>query len=174
VALEADDTRLEAAARSRVPGHRAGVGPVAHLVSVDPHSRAAAGGGERRHARRGGVEEVDRGEPPVVFGDGEQSRDFIYVENVAAANVLAAGAGDIPGGILNIAGGRGTTVNELAARINTILKARLAPVYAPERTGDIKHSYADISAARARLGFEPVVFFEEGLERTIRWYKERS
>lgn len=115
-----------------------------------------------------------RGEPPVVFGDGEQSRDFIYVENVAAANVLAAGAGDIPGGILNIAGGRGTTVNELAARINTILKARLAPVYAPERTGDIKHSYADISAARARLGFEPVVFFEEGLERTIRWYKERS
>lgn len=115
-----------------------------------------------------------RGEPPVIYGDGEQSRDFIYVENVAAANVLAAGAGDVPGGVLNIAGGRGTTVNELAARINAVLKTNLAPVYAPERTGDIKHSHADISAARARLGFEPAVLFEEGLERTVRWYKERS
>jgi UDP-glucose 4-epimerase len=115
-----------------------------------------------------------RGEPPVIYGDGEQSRDFIYVENVAAANVLAAGTGDVPGGVLNIAGGRGTTVNELAARINAVLKTNLVPVYAPERTGDIKHSHADISAARARLGFEPAVPFEEGLERTVRWYKERS
>ncbi len=113
------------------------------------------------------------GEPPVIYGDGEQSRDFIYVGDVAEANLLASAAPGLRGEALNIARGSGTTVNVLAAGINAVLGTRIVPVHEAGRPGDIRHSYADISAAAERLGFRPSVPFEEGLDRTIRWYRER-
>jgi nucleoside-diphosphate-sugar epimerase len=114
-----------------------------------------------------------RGEAPAIHGDGEQSRDFVYVGDVAEANMLAAAAPGLRGEAMNIARGSGTTVNALAARINTVLGTRLVPVREAGRPGDVRHSYADISAAAERIGFRPSVPFEEGLERTIRWYRER-
>lgn len=114
-----------------------------------------------------------RGEAPAIYGDGEQSRDFIYVEDVAEANVVAAAAPGLRGEALNIARGAGTTVNALAARINAALGTHIVPVHEAERPGDVRHSYADVSAAAERLGFRPAVPFEEGLEKTIRWYRER-
>jgi nucleoside-diphosphate-sugar epimerase len=114
-----------------------------------------------------------RGEPPVIYGDGEQSRDFIYVGDVAEANLLAAAAPGLRGEAMNIACGSGTTVNTLAALINAVLGTRIAPVHEAARPGDVRHSYADISAAAERLGFRPFVPFEEGLEKTIFWYRER-
>jgi nucleoside-diphosphate-sugar epimerase len=113
------------------------------------------------------------GEAPVIYGDGEQSRDFIYVGDVAEANLLAAAAQGLRGEAMNIACGSGTTVNALVAGINAILGTHIAPVHEAARPGEVKHSTADISAAGERLGFRPSVPFEEGLERTIRWYRER-
>jgi nucleoside-diphosphate-sugar epimerase len=114
-----------------------------------------------------------RGEAPAIHGDGEQSRDFIYVEDVAEANLLAAAAPSLRGEAMNIACGSGTTVNALAEKINAALGTRIAPVHEAGRPGDVRHSTADISAAAERLGFRPAVPFEEGLEKTIRWYRER-
>ncbi len=114
-----------------------------------------------------------RGEAPDIHGDGEQSRDFIYVGDVAEANILAAAAPGLRGEAINVASGEGMTVNALAAKINAVLGTRLAPVHGAERRGDVRHSVADVSAAEARLGFRPAVPFEEGLERTIRWHRER-
>jgi nucleoside-diphosphate-sugar epimerase len=113
-----------------------------------------------------------RGEAPAIYGDGEQSRDFIYVGDVAEANILAAAAPGLRGEAMNIARGAGVTVNALAARINAVLGTRIAPVRTAARPGDVRHSYADISAAAERLGFRPAVPFDEGLERTIRWHRE--
>lgn len=114
-----------------------------------------------------------RGEPPGIHGDGEQSRDFIYAGDVAEANILAAAAPGLRGEAMNVASGEGTTVNALAARINAALGTRITPVNVAARSGDVRHSTADISAAAERLGFRPAVPFEEGLETTIRWFRER-
>jgi nucleoside-diphosphate-sugar epimerase len=119
------------------------------------------------------ISKLLRGEAPAIHGDGEQSRDFIYVGDVAEANLLAAAVPGLRGEAMNIAHGSGTTVNALAALINAVLKTHIVPVHEAGRPGDVRHSYADISAASERLGFRPVVPFEEGLERTIRWYRER-
>lgn len=115
-----------------------------------------------------------RGEPLVIHGDGEQSRDFIYAEDVAEANILAGAAPSLQGEALNIASGTGMTLNALAARIMDVAGARLAPVREAARPGGIRHSRADITKAADKLGFRPAVPFEEGLARTIRWYRERS
>ncbi len=114
-----------------------------------------------------------RGEAPGIHGDGEQSRDFIYVGDVAEANILAAAAPGLRGEAINVASGEGMKVNALAAKINAVLGTRLAPVHGAERRGDVRHSAADVSAAAERLGFRPAVPFEEGLETTIRWFRER-
>jgi nucleoside-diphosphate-sugar epimerase len=113
-----------------------------------------------------------RGESPVVFGDGEQSRDFTYVENVVEANLKAAEAPELRGEVLNVACGESVTVNQVIAMMNELLGTDIAPRYEPERPGDIKHSWADISLARRLIGFEPVVDFREGLKRAFQWYRE--
>jgi nucleoside-diphosphate-sugar epimerase len=113
-------------------------------------------------------------EPPTIFGDGRQSRDFTYVANVVRANLLAAEAPKGSGEIFNIACGVRTTVNELARKINRVLGTSIPPVYDKPRPGDIRHSFADISRAKKLLRFDPSVSFEEGLERTIRWHRERT
>ncbi len=111
------------------------------------------------------------GRRPVIFGDGEQSRDFCYVANVVEANLLAAHQPDVAGEVFNIAAGERYTVNQLVAMLNERLGTDLQPEYAPERVGDMRHSLADLTAARENLGYEPQVDFREGLERTVAWYR---
>ncbi len=110
--------------------------------------------------------------PPTVFGDGEQSRDFTYIENVVEANLLAAGAPEVHGEVVNIACGQSVTVNEIIRKVNELLKKDIKPVYTDPRPGDVKHSLADISLAKEIIGYEPKVYFDEGLKRAIDWYKE--
>lgn len=105
-------------------------------------------------------------ERPVIYGDGEQSRDFTYIENAIEANVLAA-EGDVTGEAFNVGTGGRVTVNELVERINDQLGTSITPIHDDPRPGDVRHSHADISKARELLGYEPVVTFDDGLERTI-------
>jgi UDP-glucose 4-epimerase len=111
------------------------------------------------------------GERPVIFGDGEQSRDFTYVANVVAANLLAMDAPGVAGRIYNVACGERITVNRLVAELRDLLQSDVEPVYAAPRAGDIPHSLADLGRARAELGYEPAVKLREGLERTIEYLR---
>jgi nucleoside-diphosphate-sugar epimerase len=106
------------------------------------------------------------GEQPVIYGDGEQSRDFTYIENAIQANVLAA-EGEVTGEAFNVGTGGRVTVNELVESLNSQLGTEIDPIYDDPRPGDVPHSHADISKARELLGYEPAVSFEEGLEHTI-------
>jgi UDP-glucose 4-epimerase len=106
-----------------------------------------------------------RGEPPVIFGDGKQSRDFTYVENAVRANLLAAEAPRVSGEVLNVACGARVTLLELVEHLNRLLGTRLDPVFAPRRPGDVRHSQADLTRAAALLGYHPTVDFPEGLAR---------
>jgi len=115
------------------------------------------------------------GKPPVIYGDGNQSRDFTYVENVVAANLLAREAPGIGGRVFNIACGRRVSVNELLSRLQEISGIRISPRFEAARAGEIRHSLAAIGQARAHLGYEPRVGFEEGLAATWEWLrKERT
>jgi len=120
------------------------------------------------------ITKILAGEAPTVYGDGEQSRDFTYVGNIVEANLLACRAPAASGGIFNVACAEQVTVNTLIEKINALLGRTVRPAYADPRPGDIRHSFADIEAARAGLGFEPKVGFEEGLRKTIAWYQERT
>ncbi|MEE8587506.1 MAG: SDR family oxidoreductase [Acidobacteriota bacterium] len=112
-----------------------------------------------------------QGKPPVIYGDGGQSRDFVHVEDVVSANLLAARSRQ--GGLsLNIASGRSHDLNQLLALLNTILGRDLKPVHQAARPGDIRRSEADIRLARQRIGFVPRTGFEEGLRRTAATYRE--
>ena len=115
-----------------------------------------------------------KGEPPVINGDGQQSRDFTYIDNVVHGNLLACSAPEASGQVINLAAGGRIRINKLAEKLNAIIGSQLEPVYAPERPGDILHSQADISKARALLGYEPIVDFAEGLRRTVNWYRHTS
>jgi UDP-glucose 4-epimerase len=112
------------------------------------------------------------GKQPTIYGDGEQSRDFTFVADVVQANCKAATApsAECAGRVFNIACGRRATLNETYRILQTLSGYQGPPAYAAERAGDIKHSLADISAARQALGYEPQVSFEEGLRRTVEWY----
>jgi nucleoside-diphosphate-sugar epimerase len=114
-----------------------------------------------------------RGERPTIFGDGEQGRDFTYIDNAVSANLLAmaAPADRVAGGVFNIACGERHTVNKTFRVLAELLNFKDEPVYAAPRTGDIQDSLADISAARAAFGYEPRISFEEGLRRTADWYR---
>ncbi|MBI4507234.1 MAG: SDR family oxidoreductase [Chloroflexi bacterium] len=114
-----------------------------------------------------------RGERPTIYGDGLQSRDFSYVANAVHANLLAAEADGLAGQAVNIATGRRYTLLDLVAALNRLLGTSIAPRHAPPRPGDVRHSLADTSAAAALLGYQPQVDFEEGLRRTVAWYRER-
>lgn len=108
-----------------------------------------------------------RGEPPTIHGDGEQSRDFTYVADAVAANLAAADAPGAPGHVINVAGGRRITLNELLAAIQRIVGSAVVPVHGPPRPGDVRDSLADLGRARALLGWQPAVSIEQGLARTI-------
>ncbi|MEW5902085.1 MAG: GDP-mannose 4,6-dehydratase, partial [Acidobacteriota bacterium] len=114
-------------------------------------------------------------ERPHVFGDGEQSRDFTYVANVVEANLRAVEASpDAVGEVFNIACGERTTVNALLREIGELTGRSVEPFYDDPRTGDVRHSSADISKAIRFLGFSPQVGFKQGLKRTVAWFRERS
>ena len=114
-----------------------------------------------------------KGEQPTIFGDGEQSRDFTYVDNAVDANLLAckAPAANVAGRVFNVATGRRVTLTETFQTLKKIMAFSGDVNYGEERTGDIKHSLADISPAEKAFGYKPKVDFEEGLRRTIAWYK---
>ena len=117
-----------------------------------------------------------RGEQPTIFGDGEQSRDFTYIDNAVEANLLAckAPAAQAAGEMCNVATGRRVTLNETFRALQKLTGYSGEPKYGHERGGDIKHSLADISKAEARLGYKPKVGFEEGLQKTVEWYRGRG
>ncbi|MFC1677584.1 SDR family oxidoreductase [Planctomycetota bacterium] len=111
-------------------------------------------------------------EPPTIYGDGEQTRDFTYIDNVVEANLLAARAKKTTGQTINVACGDTISVNKIIDLINNIVDKNVKPIYVDSRPGDVKHSFADISLAKETIGFEPVVMFEEGLKKAIDWYRE--
>jgi UDP-glucose 4-epimerase len=118
------------------------------------------------------VTAILKDEPPTVFGDGLQSRDFTYVDNVVEANLLAARVKHTTGEVLNIACGQAVTVNETIDIINDLLGKNIKPIYDPPRPGDVKHSLADIALAEKLLSFKPKVTFRQGLQKAINWYRE--
>jgi len=118
------------------------------------------------------VTTILKDKPPTVYGDGEQSRDFTYVDNVVEANLLAARAKHTKGEVVNIACGEDVTVNAIIEMINELLGRNIKPIYAAPRPGDIKHSLADITASRKLLGFRPTVSFQQGLRLATDWYRE--
>jgi nucleoside-diphosphate-sugar epimerase len=112
------------------------------------------------------------GERPVIYGDGEQSRDFTYISNVVDANLRAAESRDAVGSIINIANGEGVTVNELLATVQKLTgRTGVTAEYVAPRPGDVQHSLADLSLAQSLLGYSPIVSLEEGLRLTIEWWK---
>ncbi len=119
------------------------------------------------------VSRLLRGERPIVYGDGEQSRDFCYIDNVCEANWLAANApaAACDGKPLNVACNDRTSLNEILALLGELLDTEVRAMYEAPRAGDVKHSLADVSRAAERIGYEPKVYFEEGLRRAIDWYK---
>ncbi|MEN6319750.1 MAG: SDR family oxidoreductase [Syntrophaceae bacterium] len=108
---------------------------------------------------------------PLVYGDGEQSRDFTYVKNVVSANILAARADCRAGIVMNCACNGQTTLNELVQKINGILGKNVEPIYEASRSGDIKRSFASVEAAAENLGYRPIVDFDSGLRETVKWYQ---
>lgn len=110
------------------------------------------------------------GQAPVVYGDGYQSRDFTYIDNVVSANILAAHAADVDGLTANVGCGGRYTLRDLLEAIAECLGRPVEPIYQPSRMGDVPHSEADITVARERLGYEVLVPFHEGVRRTVEWY----
>jgi UDP-glucose 4-epimerase len=113
------------------------------------------------------------GRAPTIFGDGEQSRDFIYVDDIVRLNLLAARSTQAPGKVYNAGTGERHSLNQAWAYMQALSRVDLPARYAPARGGDVRHSQADISLARRELGFEPAIEFEEGLRRTLEWYREQ-
>ncbi|MEO8493593.1 MAG: NAD-dependent epimerase/dehydratase family protein [Planctomycetota bacterium] len=111
------------------------------------------------------------GQSPIVYGDGLQSRDFTFVENVVHGNLLAAEAVDAPGQTFNLADGRSTTLLQLLRLLEELLEVEVKPIHEAPRAGDVRESLADITAARTVLGYEPKITFDEGLRRSIDYYR---
>jgi nucleoside-diphosphate-sugar epimerase len=120
------------------------------------------------------ISKMLKGEQPTIYGDGEQSRDFTFIDNVISGNLLAceAPAEQVAGRFFNVATGTRVTLNYTYSVLQTLIGYDKPPAYASDREGDIKHSLADISQAQDRLGYKTLVKFEEGLARTVNWYRE--
>lgn len=111
------------------------------------------------------------GQTPTIFGDGEQSRDFTYVENAADATLRACTAPDATGRVINVGTGDRHTLNETIKVLDRIFGRQVTPRFDAMRAGDVNHSHADISLARKLLGYEPAVTFEDGLKKTVAWFR---
>jgi UDP-glucose 4-epimerase len=117
-----------------------------------------------------------RGESPIIYGDGEQTRDFTYVGNVVDGNWMAASAPreKVAGEVFNMAAGGQTSLNDLMDVLNEIMGTDITPQYTDERPGDIKHSRADISKAQKRMGYQPKISLLEGIRHTVDWYRTQG
>jgi UDP-glucose 4-epimerase len=111
------------------------------------------------------------GQAPTIYGDGEQSRDFTYVDNVVSANLTAADAPAEISGAFNVATGDRISLLDLVARLNRLIGSDIQPLHAPARAGDVRHSQAGIEAIRAAIGWQPVITFDEGLRRTVEHFR---
>lgn len=122
------------------------------------------------------ITQMQQGESPTIFGDGEQSRDFTFVANAVQANLKAclAPATDVSGKVFNVATGTRFSLNQTFEMLRKIIGFSGEVKYAEPRTGDVKHSLADIGLAQKHLGYSPDVSFEEGLKRTVEWYQEQA
>jgi nucleoside-diphosphate-sugar epimerase len=114
------------------------------------------------------------GRAPIIYGDGEQTRDFTYVANVVDGVLKAAQAPDASGAVINVATGGRISLNALFTTLQRIIGGNLTPTYAEPRAGDVRDSQADIGRAQALLGYAPTVDFEDGLRRTVDWYRRAS
>jgi UDP-glucose 4-epimerase len=120
------------------------------------------------------ITQMSRNESPTIFGDGEQSRDFTFIDNVVKGNMLAATApaAEVSGKMFNVATGTRITLNQTFKLLQQIIGFSGPVKYAAPRLGDVKHSLADITLAQKHMGYTPDVSFEEGLRRTVAWYRE--
>jgi UDP-glucose 4-epimerase len=132
----------------------------------DPHSEYAA-------VIPRFIDRMVRGLPPIIYGDGLQSRDFTYIENVVDANLAAADAPASCSTVFNVGAGERTSLLDLAAQINHVLGGRLTPDHHPPRAGDVRHSLASIEAISQTLGYAPRITLAEGLAHTIEWFRSR-
>ncbi|MFA4991809.1 MAG: SDR family oxidoreductase [Candidatus Omnitrophota bacterium] len=108
---------------------------------------------------------------PPIFGDGKQTRDFTYVDNVVQANIKSATAANVKCEVFNVACGKANSVLDIVKCVNKILGKDIKPLFLPIRTGDVKHTLADVRLAKKKIGFDPGVGFEEGMRRTIKYFK---
>jgi nucleoside-diphosphate-sugar epimerase len=121
------------------------------------------------------IQAMLKGEAPTIYGDGEQSRDFTYIDNAVEANLLACRSSKVGGGeVINVACGESYTLNDLVAEINEILGTKLSPIYTGSKPGDVKHSLAAIERAKDLLGYDVKVDFREGLQRTVGWFRSKA
>jgi nucleoside-diphosphate-sugar epimerase len=118
------------------------------------------------------VTAILKDKPPTIYGDGEQSRDFTYIDNVVEANLLAARAKQTKGEVINVACGEAVTVNAIIALINDLVGKNIKPNYTDPRPGDVKHSLADITLAEKLISYKTKVPFKQGLQKAIEWYRE--
>jgi UDP-glucose 4-epimerase len=128
--------------------------PKSEYAAVIPRFVTAALGGQR----------------VTIYGDGTQSRDFCFIDNTVEANLAAASAGGVSGQLFNVACGAATNLNDVVRLVGEIVGHPVPITYAPGRVGDVKHSLADVTAARERLGYRGAISFAEGLQRTVAWY----
>jgi len=117
------------------------------------------------------IDALIQGRPPIIFGDGEQSRDFTYIENVVQANLLAMSAEHLHGEAINIACGKRISLNQLLNVLKEILGSKQAPIYEELRRGDVKHSLADIRKGKEMINYEPKVGIETGLKKTVDFFR---
>ncbi|MGN6627066.1 MAG: NAD-dependent epimerase/dehydratase family protein, partial [Tepidisphaeraceae bacterium] len=117
------------------------------------------------------VAKILRDESPTIYGDGEQTRDFCFIDNVVHANLLAMSA-DVHGEAVNIGCGKRVSVNAIVSESNRLLGKNVRSTYARPRPGDVRDSLADITLAKSVIGYEPQVYFEEGLARSLAWYQK--
>ncbi len=120
------------------------------------------------------IDALLEGRPPIIFGDGEQSRDFTYIENVVQANLLAMSAKQLHGEAVNIACGQRISLNQLLGVLKKILGSKQDPIYEEPRKGDVKHSLADIRKAREMIHYEPTVGIETGLRKTVDFFRNQK
>ncbi len=118
------------------------------------------------------IDALLRGRAPIIFGDGEQSRDFTYIDNVVQANLLAMSAEHLYGETMNIACGKRISLNQLLSGLKEILGSNLSPIYQEPRKGDVRHSLADIRRAKETLQYEPKVGIEAGLKKTVEFFSK--
>jgi UDP-glucose 4-epimerase len=113
-----------------------------------------------------------RGEPPVIYGDGRQTRDFTYIDDVVRASLLAAEAppAQVAGKVFNVGGGRSISLLQVIEELNRLTGQTLAPRFEPPRVGDVMHSVADITAIQRAVGFHPKVTWQQGLQRSLEYY----